>query len=415
MPTDRAPLVVHYLDSLAPGGTERTLVALLEALDPARARHIVVTARGAGPLASNLPDHVACRALERTGACRTAGVTLGRLLRRWRATVVHTRNVGCWADTVLAGILAPATQVVLGFHGRETTRPFGSRERVITAFARRGDTRFTSVSHTGKALVTAQLRVPPEHITVLPNGVDTTRFRPAAAESRGRARARWRFGTRDVVVGIVGSLTGIKRHDLLLEAMERTAMDELRLLVVGDGPLRGELTVAAEQRGLHRRVTFAGSTGDVRPLLAAMDVYVCCSDHEGISNALLEAMAAGLPVISTDVGDHARILADGAGILIEAGEAGALGTALETLARNPDGRRTLGRAARRRAKQFSFAQVVRDYDAFYASLTGESARGMVLGSGRGNVSDLFPAERSLTERREQTSCHVAARATEPRP
>ncbi len=104
-------------------------------------------------------------------------------------------------------------------------------------------------------------------------------------------------------------------------------------------------------------------------MLAAMDVYVCSSDSEGMSNALLETMAAGLPLVATDVGDNAQIVRDGVdGRVVPSGSADAIAEAVAFLAENSDARRTLGSAPRARAGAFDFSGTVRTYEALYRAL-----------------------------------------------
>ncbi len=374
MASSRRPTVVHVLNSLDGGGTERMLLALCRRFDPSRARHVVVTLREPGRPAVDLPDHVACRPIGAIGRCRTAALKLARILRDYSPGIVHARNTGCWFDAAVAGAMTPGMSVVLGFHGLDTGARFSRRQRRLVRLGSALSARFTSVSEAGKRELHRQAGVELDRIRVLRNGVDLGRF-PRAERQRRRAEVRCRLGYRDgeVVIGAIGSLSPVKRHDLLVHAFARAvwSVPQLRLLVVGDGPMRRHLDGIVTACGIGDRVRFTGRQTDVAALLHGMDVFACSSASEGVSNALLEALAAGLPVVTTDVGDHGTIVRDGVeGIVIPVSCEEALAGALERMGRDAGQRTEYGAAARSRATAFDFAQSVGAYESYYANPAG---------------------------------------------
>ena len=170
---------------------------------------------------------------------------------------------------------------------------------------------------------------------MVPNGVDPARF-------GGRQRL-----TGDPVAIWVGVLAAVKRVDLLLDAV--AAVPRLRLLVVGDGPLRGEVERRCAVSDLAGRVELAGWVDEPAALLATADLYVLTSDAENCPLSLLEAMAAGLPVAATAVGGVPEVVRDGVdGLLCPAGDVAAMTGALARLAADPYLRKTCGGAARAR-------------------------------------------------------------------
>jgi len=182
----------------------------------------------------------------------------------------------------------------------------------------------------------------------LPNGVDLARFRPANAPA---AVAVPTDRARPFTIGTVGGLRGEKDHAALLQAlalMRRPA----RLLLVGDGPERGGLEARARALGIAERVQFAGSCADPAPHYRAMDLFALSSRTEQMPISLLEAMASGLPVASTDVGD-VRVMLPAAcrGALVPPGDAAGLGRVLDELAADPQRRAREGAANRRRCEQ----------------------------------------------------------------
>jgi glycosyltransferase involved in cell wall biosynthesis len=174
------------------------------------------------------------------------------------------------------------------------------------------------------------------------------------------------------VVTTVGRLTAIKQHDLLLEAISllATKSPDLVLLIVGDGELRQALESEVAARGLQRTVRFLGWRGDLERVYAATDVFVLTSRNEGTPVALIEAMASGLPAVSTDVGGvRDVVVSPDAGSLVPFGDAGALADALQRYAESAAIRETVGRAARVSVGQrFTLQRLVADIRVLYDEL-----------------------------------------------
>lgn len=150
-------------------------------------------------------------------------------------------------------------------------------------------------------------------------------------------------------VACVASLTPVKRHDVLLRAWAGlpavAGTGAPRLFLLGEGPERARLEALAADLGIAGSVTFVGAVTDVAAWLTAMQVGVLCSDREGLSNAILEYMACGLPVVATDVGGNPELVGAGNGVLVPAGDARALGEALSRLLADEAERRRLGNAS----------------------------------------------------------------------
>ena len=190
--------------------------------------------------------------------------------------------------------------------------------------------------------------IPPARVRTIPNGVDTRRFAPVDPAER-----RWLRRTLGLppVPAVVysGRLSPEKGVDVLVDgwAVARRRGVLGTLCLVGDGPERAALERRARDHGILGTVRFAGSAPDVTPWLRAADAFALPSRTEGLSVALLEAMATGLPVVATDVGGT-REAAGGAGVLVPAADPVALAQALEAVLADPDRARTLGEAGRRR-------------------------------------------------------------------
>lgn len=403
--------VLHVLNTLGTGGTERVLVQLLRAWDsgsfgiaPAARRggstrrHAVITLREAGPLAAELPESVACYAVGARGRSRYASLAVAKIVRRLRPTILHARGIGCWADALAAKVTRPGMRLVLGFHGT-TTGKLRVKDRRLARVGARFGACFATVGYSGRTQLHQELGVPTDRIVVLPNGIDPAAFARQRV-TRPRVRAEFGWIGEEFVIGSVASLTAVKRPDLLIEAFRLAAAcrPQLRLLLVGEGPLRDALIAQAHAAGLTPKVLFAGFRADIPAVLSALDAYVCASDSECMSNSVLQALAAELPVIATDVGDNSRVIRHGLdGLIVPPGSAAAIGDAIlrlsdctsqatspaslrppqfpppaERLQGSPLAR-AMAESARRRALEFTFDKTVRAYDEFYTRLASGTA------------------------------------------
>ena len=185
--------------------------------------------------------------------------------------------------------------------------------------------------------------------------------------------AAWSAVQDRLVIGTVGRLSPVKDQTCLLRAVALLRRESpalaarVHLVVVGDGPLCAELQALVHALGLEAITWMPGERDDVPALLAAMDIFVLPSLSEGVSNTVLEAMAAGLPVIATAVGGNTELVEPGFnGSLVAAGDPGALARALTALLASPTQRRCLGANARERVcRRFDWDNCVAAYLAVY--------------------------------------------------
>lgn len=213
------------------------------------------------------------------------------------------------------------------------------------------------------------LGVDPARIRQISNGIDAVSFFPA----QSRLEMKRKYGLIDRVVMIfIGRLSPQKSLPTLFEALERliSTSPAFHLLLVGDGPDRISLEEQAQLLGIREHVTFLGVQANVRPYLNTADVFVLPSKSEGVSNALLEAMSAGLACVATTVGGNPEILDHGrCGILLSPGDVSALSDALVKLGQDPEMRRTLGEAAVRHVRaHFDISVIGSQYESLYTEL-----------------------------------------------
>jgi glycosyltransferase involved in cell wall biosynthesis len=205
----------------------------------------------------------------------------------------------------------------------------------------------------------------------IPNGVDAALFFPVSPDERAALRAALGLPIDKVLCAFVGRLTRQKNPELLLAAWSRCATSRAHLVFVGDGPLRAMLERQHSELPSTSAVTFTGAVADVSAFVRAMDIMVLPSEAEGISNAMLEAMACGVPVVATDVGGVRDVLgSDGkAGVVVPAGSSAALAEAITTLVDSPALRREIGATARTVIEdRYDMRRVVAQYLSLYEEL-----------------------------------------------
>jgi glycosyltransferase involved in cell wall biosynthesis len=274
-------------------------------------------------------------------------VALGHLLRRRsKIDLVHAHGALSPATIALGGRLLglPCLVTVLGTgpHGdlaRLGRKPLGrTRSRMLFRWSW-----FAALSADARRELLSR-GVPADRILSLPNGVDLEVYRPAAREERARLREALGLPQGRLVGTFVGRLHPVKDVDTLLAAAAR--VPELTLVIAGDGPERGRLEAEATRLGIEERVRFLGESSEVADVLRASDAFLLSTHGEGMSNALLEGMACGLPCLaSRSVGGAAELLEAGRGMLLPDGDAGAWAAAVQRFADDPGLRESTGAAA----------------------------------------------------------------------
>ena len=320
-------IVFAFLD-LADGGAQRLTLGHCRYIDRTRFRPEILCARGSGALvetarSDNLPVHILGR-LHRPYDVAAVPIIAARL-RSLSPTIVHVPLYSRAAPYIrLAARLARVPLVVA--HEWSRAQPPSSARRMADRLLR-PVTRFVAVSeHHARMLIDDG--VPPAHIRVVIDGIDTQVFRP---RDRDAARRRLNLPIDRPIVLLPARLHPAKGHADLVAALP-TILDkipDLLVLCAGDGPLRVHLTTFVTEAGLAAHLRFLGSRDDMPDLMAAADVVALASHIEGLPSVLLEAFSSGRPVVATDVGGVSEALLDGeAGRLVPPSAPKALADAL---------------------------------------------------------------------------------------
>jgi glycosyltransferase involved in cell wall biosynthesis len=348
---DRSTIAL-LITELAYGGTPRTVQRL--ALGLARKGHRVRVASlcSAADIATELEAAgipVVGFGIERRGVIAATRALLG-FLRTTRPAILHTFNFHANLLGRVVGAALRLPGIVVSERSVESAKPRWRvrSDRLTWRLAHRWTVNAAAVAE----VLRRRERVDAARIDVIPTGIDLARFEP---RPRDRAfRAAHGAGDADQVLVCVGRLDRYKGHDNLLEAFAALMGEHprARLLLVGDGRFRETLTARARSAGLAERVRFSGALRDVRPALAAADMFVQASDEEGLPGAVLEAMAMGLPVVATDVGGTREAVDDGVtGLLVAPRNAAALAAALARLLADPGLAARFGSFGRKRVDE----------------------------------------------------------------
>lgn len=324
-----------------------------------------------------------CRPLSPIDDVRAVAALYGHF-RRWRPSIVHTHmakagmlgRLAAAAYNLTRGA-APRARVVHTYHGHVLdgyfsplmTRVFITLERALAWLS----DAIVAISPAIRDELLRTYRIGRERqYRVVPLGFDLAPFAAVDAAAHAEARRALDLPSGAPVISTVGRLTAIKQHGLFLDVMQRTiaAYPDAIALIAGDGELRNELEAQAASAGISHAVRFLGWRRDLATIYGATDVFVLTSRNEGTPVALIEAMAAGVPGVSTDVGGVKDVIGSAeTGLLAPFGDANALAAHVTGLLADPERRSAMGARARARVlERYGFERLVADIAALYGDL-----------------------------------------------
>lgn len=370
--SNRGPLAVcHLLHSLTVGGAEVLAARVARRLSD-RFRFTFACLDGVGPVGEQLrSDGYRVQPLgRRPGLDWRCPLRLAAFLRDERVDVVHAHQYTPFFYGMAARLRGPRRPILFTEHGRHQP-DFPRRKRIVAnrLLLSKAD-RVVGVGRAVREALVANEGLPAERVEVLYNGIDTDEFgRPGG---RSEARASLGVGTDDFVIVQVARLDYLKDHATAVRTLAKAAgeIPQARLVLIGDGPERGAIAAAAGELGVADRVTWLGTRHDVAALLPGADLFLLTSVSEGIPLTVLEAMAAGLAVVATDVGGLGEIVVHGeTGFLAPAQDSDGLAARVIRLARDPALRRAMGTAGRARAcRQFDETRMCDEYSRLYEEM-----------------------------------------------
>ena len=340
---------MQLTEDLGLGGLEHVVATLCTTLDPERFETSALCLKDGGPLADELTARgipVFRLAPPRGRADYFAAAKIARILRRERIDVVHTHNTSAFIDGGLAALLARTPTHVHTDHSRlfPDKRRYMIAEYVMSHFAYR----VVGVSDHTVAELRRYERIPAAKLVTIPNGIDAGAF----GRKRDSALKRLELGIAPTspIIGVAVRLTEQKGVTYLLKAMPQilSAHPDAVLVIAGEGVLAQPLRDEAQALGVKDQVRFIGPRRDIPELLSMFDLYALPSEWEGLPMIILEAMAAGCPIVASDVGGVGTAVRDGeSGYLVPPRDIDTLAQRITALLGDARRRREFGEAGQR--------------------------------------------------------------------
>lgn len=374
-PVEKPIHLLHAFSTFAVGGPQTRFTSIANALN-GKYRHSVLAMDGNHAAKAGLDPKIDCR-FETMPVVKSGGISIANLrnargvLRRTRPNLLCTYNWGAIEWSLANGLhpLCPQIHVEDGFGPDESP---DRQQRRRSTMRRLFLSRCVHVIVPSRVLYNVAVetwRLQASRVLYIPNGIDCERF---AADAESSLVSELGISPSDLVIGTVAALRPEKNLTRLLRVFAALPRDTpAKLVIVGDGPERARLESEAAQFAVADRVVFTGALAAPERILGRFDIFGLSSDTEQMPNSVLEAMAASLPVIATDVGDLKRMLApENASFVFAAGDEAAMVRGLASLSRDSSLRRGIGAQNRNRVRaEYSLATMVARYDEVF----GDSA------------------------------------------
>ena len=362
------PRLVHVFPTFATGGTQLRIVSIINAQGAAMA-HSVLAIDGNYQASARLDPSTGVQCLP--APLRKGGpqfpFQLAKTILREAPDLVLTYNWGAM-DALLGVRFTSSVPIVhneCGF-GADEAAGFKFRRVLFRRIFLRGVFRTAVTSRALLQVARQQYRLPAAKVLFIQTGVNTDRFRPGRSE---KLRAHLLGVEDNLLFGYLGGLRAEKNLPLMLRAFAAASLSGARLVLMGDGSRRASLEALSAELGLSDRVIFAGNVKDPEVWLGSLDAFLMSSATEQMPNALLEAMACGIPAFCTDAGDTAELLAHAGDVsVVPNNDVDAYASGLRRLASDADLRGRLGEMNRARCvERYSFHKMVDEYTGLYRS------------------------------------------------
>lgn len=370
-----AKKILHIVEDLKVGGLEKVLASIVLSLDKTKYNvQVWCLARGGDTAQTLIDKGIPLKILKLESYYNPLNILhLGLAMKRERFQLIHTHGYFAGTFGRLAAILARVPVIIAHVHS--TYYDYVNRNLLIERFLSYFTDRIICISQAVERFVTVNERIRKEKTCLIYNAVAPPDFL-LNDDFRNELRRSLGFESEAIVITVVASLTANKGHGFLIPSFRQifSTHPSVRLLIVGDGPLREQLETATRQLMLDRAVVFTGIRQDVFALLQTSDIFVLPSqEREGLGVALIEAMSVGLPVIGTDLGGIPEVIEDGEnGFLVSPGSSEQLTEALRKLVADQALRTGMGLRGRQMyGEKFTMPKMIQQIETLYDQLLAE--------------------------------------------
>jgi len=362
----QTPLILHVFDGFRAGGTELRTCAIINHLEQ-RFRHVVISNNGNFDASNHVSSSIKIQYIHPKeidrGSSFVKMTKIRKIIRNFKPDLMITYEWGA-IDWVLAGLSLRSVPILMTVEGFEESELFtqNKRRRLIRRLLYPRCAHVVVCSKLLYHIAKKEWRVPGQRLAYIPNGVDCARFRPSDPADRGNGKVR---------LGIVASLIRLKNHIKLFRCLkEMPEKFDWTLFVAGAGPELNNLKQACADFGLQNQVHFLGHVQDTPSFLRGLDIFCLSSETEQMPMVILEAMATGLPIISTDVGDIKTMVSEkNASFIIPLNDDAEYTRALLELISKESLRLEIGKANRRKCvKEYNQELMFTRYQELYTSL-----------------------------------------------
>ena len=382
MKSDTRPLVAHVMYRFDTGGLENGIVNLINHMPADSYRHVIIALTEVTDFRHRIKrDDIQFVSLHKPpGHGIWLFPKLFRLFRQLQPAIVHSRNLAA-LEVQLPAWLAGVPVRIHGEHGRDVGDLDGSNitYQRVRRFYRPFVSYYLALSRDLAQYLNGIIRIPQNKVLQVYNGVDCSHFHPGQPDQSIPGCPFTR--PTHCLLGTVGRMQTVKDQPTLVRAfiraleMEPQLKERIRLVLVGDGPLRKECQQLLNAAGLDQLAWLPGERNDVPEVMRGLDCFVLPSLAEGISNTILEAMASGLPVIATNVGGNADlVVAEQTGVLVPPADPESMARAIIRMAKQADTRQSMALSGRRLVEEkFSMNAMVASYQGTYDKLLHRSS------------------------------------------
>lgn len=365
---DRKIHVMHIVDSLEVGGMENGVVNIANSIDKERFKLSICCLSHPGVLSKRIQDkNILVVSLGWAGGFRPKLILkLAKIFKEYKVDIIHTHG---WVTLIycsVASCIAKNRVLIHGEHG--VFHLDNSRRKIAFRIISSYVDKYITVSYSLEKELAGLINSGNDKITTIPNGVDLQKFTSLNGAAICNIKADLGIPLLSNVIGSAGRLESIKNYEMLLHVFSKLInYVDIHCVLIGDGSQRTKLEELAKQLGVGEKVHFTGKVDNPHQVLSILDVFVCSSFSEGMSNTILEAMACGKPIVATNVGDNCKLVDDGCnGFLVQSEDSSGLEKALQLLVSDKEMLLKFGTYSRKIAEEkYDILKMVSSYQDIY--------------------------------------------------